>query len=267
MQKNKSVLRTTAFLLSLIGFIGTLIVVGILLLKNPAVTELNGRPIGSYRLMLLQCAAGSVALFLPRFLEQKLSVSIPPKLCTIFYSFLFCAIFLGEVFDYYYGFKYFDSCLHFISGIMLAGIGFSLPNFVEENPLSPKKLDPIVYALIAFFFAMTLGIIWECYEYTMDGLLDMNMQKFLLEDGTPLVGRAALQDTMQDILISSLAVIIVSIYGCRSLQRDDGKIAQLSIRPIEPPQSDTAIDPDRTPKRIARFLKRRRRSVKSPKLR
>ena len=74
--------------------------------------------------------------------------------------------------------------------------------------------------MFAFCFALAAGSVWEIYEYTFDGLLTLNMQKYALEDGTLLVGREALRDTMKDIIVDALSALIISILGFLTIKKD-----------------------------------------------
>ena len=64
-------------------------------------------------------------------------------------------------------------------------------------------LSPFFIAFFAFCFALAFGVVWEIYEYTVDSVAALNMQKYALEDGTLLVGREALADTMEDLIAVS----------------------------------------------------------------
>ena len=75
------------------------------------------------------------------------------------------------------------------------------------------SLSPGFVAFFAFCFALACGAVWEIYEYLMDGLLHMNMQHFAVEDGTPLLGRAALLDTMKDLIVDALGALVIAVIG------------------------------------------------------
>lgn len=60
----------------------------------------------------------------------------------------------------------------------------------------PVSMSPAFVALFTFCFALTLDVLWEIYEFTVDALFQTNMQKYALEGGEALTGQAALQDTM-----------------------------------------------------------------------
>ena len=70
----------------------------------------------------------------------------------------------------------------------------------------------------------------EIYEFTFDGILRLNMQKFMLENGTQLIGRAALLDTMKDLIVDCLGAFIMSFVGYLSLRYKTGFIEKLQLK-------------------------------------
>ena len=127
--------------------------------------------------------------------------------------FLYCAITLGEVRDFYYRVPHWDTILHTLSGVMLGFFGFMVIDILNRDKNTSVNLSPIFVSLFAFCFAVSIGLVWEIYEYSFDGILGLNMQKFRLEDGTELIGRAALSDTMDDIIVDALGALSASVYG------------------------------------------------------
>jgi uncharacterized membrane protein YjdF len=81
------------------------------------------------------------------------------------------------------------------------------------------QLSPLFVALFAFCFALAAGTIWEIYEFVVDRILGLNMQKYMLADGTQLVGSAALHDTMEDLIVDAVSALIVSVFGYLMLKR------------------------------------------------
>ena len=150
-------------------------------------------------------------MFIPDFFERKFNMDIPSYLVILYLIFLYCAIFLGEVRSFYYQIPYWDMILHGFSAGMLGLLGYSVVFMLNTNKNVPLQLSPAFVCLFAFTFAISVGVIWEFYEYTFDGLWGMNMQKFMLEDGTMLVGRAALEDTMEDLMVDTAGAGIVCI--------------------------------------------------------
>ena len=82
------------------------------------------------------------------------------------------------------------------------------------------NLSPFFVAFFAFCFALAAGAVWEIIEFTIDGVLGFNMQKFALQDGTRLVGRAALSDTMKDIIVDTCGALIAQAAGYLTIMKD-----------------------------------------------
>ena len=177
-----------------------------------------------YVLMLVQCVLGVFALMLPGLIEQRVHLVIPSRMLILYALFLYGAIYLGEVRSFYYSIPYWDSILHFFSGGMLSTLGFSVIVILNKTDRIPVNLSPIFVSVFAFCFAVTLGAIWEIYEYSLDGLLGLNMQKFALMDGTQLIGHAALSDTMKDVITDCISAFAISAIGYMSYKYKKGWI-------------------------------------------
>ena len=119
----------------------------------------------------------SLLLFLaPLFVERKFKITIPSTLEIIVLCFIFSAEILGEINNFYVRIPHFDTLLHTLNGFLCAGIGFSLVNLLNEN--SEKiNLSPLFVAIVAFCFSMTIGVLWEFFEYGADKLIKTDMQK------------------------------------------------------------------------------------------
>lgn len=176
-----------------------------------------------YSLMLLQCMLGIVVMMLPSIIEHKWSIPIPNFIYIMYYIFLYCAVFLGEVFSFYYRVAHWDTILHVFSGAMLGALGFILVSLLNEHARKSVQLSPFFVALFAFCFALAMGAVWEIYEFTVDSLMQLNMQKYLTEAGEVLVGREALMDTMEDIISDALAALGVSVIGFFQLRNEQKK--------------------------------------------
>jgi hypothetical protein len=102
---------------------------------------------------------------------------------------------------------------------MLGALGFILVRLLTGT--ERYMISNAAYiALFAFCFAVTAGCIWEIYEYVGDGLMGINMQRYALPDGTILIGRAALIDTMRDIITNVISAGLIAILGYISLKKD-----------------------------------------------
>lgn len=174
-----------------------------------------------YVLMLLQCILGIIVMAIPSAIEKKFSIEIPNKMEVMYFIFLYCAIYLGEVRNFYYLIPYWDVILHAFSGAMLGALGFSLVSYLNEMEFLDMNLSPFFVALFAFCFALASGAVWEIYEFLADGLLGTNMQKFILVDGVVLIGREALVDTMTDLIVDALSSLVITIIGYYSIKKNN----------------------------------------------
>ncbi|MEA5059119.1 MAG: hypothetical protein VB049_03650 [Candidatus Pelethousia sp.] len=174
-----------------------------------------------YILMLSQCCLGLLVMFVPSVLQRRWTWPIPDFMHILYFIFLYCAIYLGEVRNFYYLVPNWDTWLHTFSGGMLGALGFVVVDQLNEVRGVPVKLGPKFIAIFALCFAMTVGALWEIYEFTFDGLLGLNMQKFRLENGVELVGRAALRDTMKDLIVDLVGALLVVGTGYIGARRKD----------------------------------------------
>lgn len=203
--------------------------------NSPDITE---KEKSDYVLMILQCFVGLVVLFLPSVLEHRLHIDVPDAISTMFFIFLFAAIYLGEVRSFYYKIPHWDVILHAFSGLMVGALGFSLVSLLNQGKVAAMQLSPGFIALVAFMFSCTIGVLWEVYEFSMDALLGTNMQKFALESGELLEGRAALLDTMKDLIVDALGALVMSVAGYISLKTGGNFLDKMALKKVD----DTADD-------------------------
>ncbi|WP_222705331.1 hypothetical protein [Bacillus marasmi] len=90
---------------------------------------------------------------------------------------------------------------------------------MNEEELVSIQLNPFFISFFAFCFAVAAGTIWEIYEFFADGVFSLNMQKFILVDGTQLIGREALYDTMMDLILDTVSALFISIIAYPILKR------------------------------------------------
>lgn len=166
-----------------------------------------------YLLMLTQCMLGLLVMMLPTFVSRKWKIVVPNIIVILYYVFLYFAIYLGEVRNFYYLIPFWDDILHAFSGAMLGALGFILVDLLNNDQKVSVNLSPIFVSVFAFCFALAVGALWEVYEFAFDGLLGLNMQKHTTGAGVALAGNAALKDTMYDIIIDAAAAASVAIVG------------------------------------------------------
>ena len=114
---------------------------------------------------------------LPSFIERTIRIEIPDTLEVIILLFIFAAEILGEIQAYYIQFPYWDTMLHTLNGFLCAAIGFSLLDILNRNEKLKFSLSPVYLSVVAFCFSMTIGVLWEFFEFSMDQLFLLDMQK------------------------------------------------------------------------------------------
>ena len=171
-------------------------------------------------LTLLQCMLGILVLHVPDFLSHRLHFEVPTFLYVYYLIFLYCAIFLGEFADAYNRVYFWDTLLHCSSSLASGFVGFMFISVLNGDEHLVFRLSPKFVALFAFAFSVSVGGLWEIYEFLMDGIFGLNMQKFILPDGTVLSGHLALTDTMEDIIIDIIGALIASAIGYFSIKKN-----------------------------------------------
>ena len=123
------------------------------------------------------CILTLILFLIPSFLERKIKIELPGTLEVIILFFIFAAEILGEIQAYYIAFPYWDTMLHTMNGFLCAAIGFSLVDILNRNDRFSISLSPLYLAIVAFCFSMTIGVLWEFFECTMDQVFFLDMQK------------------------------------------------------------------------------------------
>ncbi|MDR2537925.1 MAG: hypothetical protein LBC46_06425 [Treponema sp.] len=171
------------------------------------------RPNEEYIKIVLQSLMGMILLFLPSISRKQIKITFADGMQVMFVLFLFAAIILGEVRNFYRRFQYWDTLLHTFSGVMLGAFGFSFIDILNDNKDIKIELSAKFVSVFAFCFAITIDTFWEILEFTMDVLMDLNMQQYMLHDGTILIGKAAVFDTMKDLIVDTLGALVICITG------------------------------------------------------
>lgn len=123
------------------------------------------------------CVLTLILFMLPSTLERKVGLDLPNTLEIIILLFIYAAEILGEIGAYYVTFPYWDTVLHTLNGFLCAAIGFSLLDILNRHNDVRFHLSPLYLAIMSFCFSMTVGVIWEFFECTMDQLFFLDMQK------------------------------------------------------------------------------------------
>jgi hypothetical protein len=173
---------------------------------------------------------GMITAFLfPVVIRRGRQPLIPAEIQIFVALFVFATLFLGEVRDYYERIWWWDLALHASAGILLGVLGFLIVYILNEDDAVDLHMRPSFLALFAFFFAAGLGTLWELFEFGMDEIFGLTMQKPMLGDSSGLT------DTMWDLALDTAGAGLVSIAGwiyIRRMRRDGivGRIRRFIAR-------------------------------------
>lgn len=131
---------------------------------------------GNFQNVLL-CLLTLVLMILPSVVQVTLRVEFPSALEIIILCFIFAAEILGEMSSFYMRFPYWDTILHTLNGFLCAALGLSLVDIMNRETRIRFELSPLFMAITAFCFSMTIGVMWEFFEFGMDQLFCSDMQK------------------------------------------------------------------------------------------
>ncbi len=201
---------------------GVFIVVCSSLILSPLVAALRS---SSVTVAAVNAVLGLLFLVAPTLIERRFSLIIPTVFHVYYYLFLWFSIFFGELVDLYYIFPFWDDLLHFSSAFVLSAFIFSLFDLIFSR--RSERSFGFTLFLLSFCLSVTVGVLWEIFEYAADGFFGFNMQKFISYDGggyTTLVGREALKDTMSDLMLDLLGALSSSVLSL-VLRAKNGRIA------------------------------------------
>ena len=205
---------------------------------------------------------------LPSLLEKRLGVSFPSGLQTVILIHIFACEILGELGCYYVRYPHWDTITHTVWGFLCAAIGYALVDILNRKDSTHFHLSPAFLAVVAFCFSMTIGVLWEFFEFGADQLLLLDMQKdtvitrfsSVLLDATssniPIqvnniadvaVNGASLGlngyldiglfDTMEDLFVNSIGALVFSLIGYFRTKSENAKrIAESFIPRAVPAQ-------------------------------
>lgn len=216
------------------------------------------------------CVLTLVLLLIPSLIQINLKIELPTALEITILVFIFAAEILGEIQSYYIKFPFWDTVLHTINGFLMAAIGFALVDILNRSKKFSIQLSPVFLAIVAFCFSMTIGVIWEFFEYGMDQFFGLDMQKDTVIQGFSSVlldptksnipvpvqditevlvnGRnlglggyldIGLIDTMNDLFVNFVGVVLFSIIGYFYVKsRGKGKFARRFIPRLKSRDAD-----------------------------
>ncbi len=132
--------------------------------------------IGGYE-SAFYCALAYLLLYVPSWVQVKFHIELPPALEITVLCFIYAAEVLGEVNAFYVVVPHWDTMLHTLNGFLAAAVGFAMVVLLNDDERLTFDLSPVFLALVAFCFSMTIGVLWEFFEFGMDWFFHTDMQR------------------------------------------------------------------------------------------
>lgn len=222
------------------------------------------------------CLLVLILFILPFFIQQNFGIQLPTTLEIIILLFIFAAEILGELEGYFITYPNWDTMLHTTTGFLCAATGFALIDILNRNSRIKFHLSPIYVALAAFCFSMTVGVLWEFFEFGMDRLFHLDMQKDTVvqsitsvmldptNSNTPITIDGihsvavngndlgfdgyldiGLYDTMEDLFVNFIGAVTFSVIGYFYIKhRGKGKLARAFIPTLSEQEEQDPAAPD-----------------------
>lgn len=222
------------------------------------------------------CLLVLILFILPFFIQQNFGIQLPTTLEIIILLFIFAAEILGELEGYFITYPNWDTMLHTTTGFLCAATGFALIDILNRNSRIKFQLSPIYVALAAFCFSMTVGVLWEFFEFGMDRLFHLDMQKDTVvqsitsvmldptNSNTPITIDGihsvavngndlgfdgyldiGLYDTMEDLFVNFIGAVTFSVIGYFYIKhRGKGKLARAFIPTLSEQEEQDPTAPD-----------------------
>ena len=219
------------------------------------------------------CSLSLVLMIMPSIISRRLKIVLPDTLEIVILLFIFAAEILGELNSFYVRVPHWDTMLHTINGFLCAAIGFALVDMMNRNDRFTFQLSPLYLAIVSFCFSMTVGVLWEFFEFSGDYFLGMDMQKDTIvtaihsvnldptlsntvihvrdiadvivvhSDGTQqALGLGGyldigIIDTMKDLFVNFIGAVVFSFIGYFYVKKKgQGKVAHRFIPKVEAPE-------------------------------
>lgn len=141
----------------------------------------------------------------PFIIQRRFRVYLPSGFLAAIVFFIYATIYLGELHGYYVRFWWWDIVLHTGSALGIGFVGVVLLIILYKG--NRMVANPGLMSFFAFSFAIAIGVLWEIFEFAVDQLFGLNMQK------------SGLTDTMWDLIVDSVGATIASLVGYLYLKR------------------------------------------------
>lgn len=214
------------------------------------------------------CVLTLILFMLPSIIERHLKLELPSTLEIVLLLFIFAGEILGDIGNMFHRIPSWDLMMHTVTGFIMAAIGITLIDVLNKSPRINMSLSPFFVAFVAFCFSMTIGVLWEFTEYSIDSLFGSDMQKDTVvesfntdafsPEGKKVITRVSgiektvvygvidgeqgelevengyldigLHDTIEDLFVNLVGALVFSVIGALYIhRRGKGQVAEAFI--------------------------------------
>ena len=134
--------------------------------------------------------------FFQIFGKKSFIIEVEASTQTMLSLFIFIAVCIGSTLNNRTTFEHFDIVTHCASGVLSAWFGYDFANIIYRKR---GDLGPAMSSLFSLAFALSIAVGWEIYEFSMDKLYGMTLQK----------GNT---DTMVDFISCTVGAVITMLF-------------------------------------------------------
>ncbi len=134
--------------------------------------------------------------FFQIFGKKSFIIEVEASTQTMLTLFIFIAVCVGSTLNNRTTFEHFDIVTHCASGVLSAWFGYDFANIIYRKR---GDLGPAMSSLFSLAFALSIAVGWEIYEFSMDKLYGMTLQK----------GNT---DTMVDFISCAVGAVITMLF-------------------------------------------------------
>lgn len=134
--------------------------------------------------------------FFQIFGKKSFIIEVEASTQTMLSLFIFIAVCIGSTLNNRTTFEHFDIVTHCASGVLSAWFGYDFANIIYRKR---GDLGPAMSSLFSLAFALSIAVGWEIYEFSMDMLYGMTLQK----------GNT---DTMVDFISCAVGAVITMLF-------------------------------------------------------
>ncbi len=112
--------------------------------------------------------------FFQIFGKKSFIIEVEASTQTMLTLFIFIAVCVGSTLNNRTTFEHFDIVTHFASGVLSAWFGYDFANIIYRKR---GDLGPAMSSLFSLAFSLSIAVGWEIYEFSMDKIYKMTLQK------------------------------------------------------------------------------------------